>query len=186
MAGMSSPAEELPSDAAAHRRMLRWAAVQIVAGAGALVAIYYVLPLDGRRDAGEWATLAAGLALLAVLLVLQFRRVAAAEHPEVRAVQAIGLAVPLLVVVFAATYYVLSRQDPAAFSEPLDRSDALYFTVTTLATVGFGDIAAQTTNARLVVTGQIVLGVLLVGAVARALLLTARRTREGREPSDPT
>jgi hypothetical protein len=101
-------------------------------------------------------------------------------------VQAIGLAVPLLVVVFAATYFVLSSQDPGAFSEPLDRSDALYFTVTTLATVGFGDIAAQTTNARLVVTGQIVLGVLLVGAVARALLLTARRTRDARGPSDPS
>src|SRR5699024_2357124 len=129
----------------------------------ALVALYYLAPFDGLRDLTAWVTLVAGLLLLAAVLVFQFRQVGAAEHPEVRAVQAIGLAVPLLVVVFAATYYVLSNHDPASFSEPLDRSDALYFTVTTLATVGFGDIAAQTTNARLVVTGQIVLGVLLVG-----------------------
>jgi hypothetical protein len=186
MAGVPPTPGEPPSDAALHRRTLRRAALRTVAGAVALVALYYLLPLDGRWGATEWATLVCGLALLAAVLVLQFRRVATAEHPEVRAVQAIGLAVPLLVVVFAATYFVLSSQDPGAFSEPLDRSDALYFTVTTLATVGFGDIAAQTTNARLVVTGQIVLGVLLVGAVARALLLTARRTRDARGPSDPS
>ena len=40
------------------------------------------------------------------------------------------------------------------FSEPLTRTDALYFTVTVFSTVGFGDITAKTEAARLVVTGQ--------------------------------
>ena len=35
----------------------------------------------------------------------------------------------------------MAASDPAGFSQPLDRTTALYFTMTVLATVGFGDIA---------------------------------------------
>ena len=42
------------------------------------------------------------------------------------------------------------------FSQPLNHTDALYFTVTVFATVGFGDITATTEAARLVVTGQMI------------------------------
>ena len=42
------------------------------------------------------------------------------------------------------------------FSQPLTRIDSVYFTVTTFATVGFGDITATTEAARLVVTGQMI------------------------------
>ena len=49
------------------------------------------------------------------------------------------------------------------FSQPLSRTDAIYFTVTVFATVGFGDITAKTEAARLVVTGQMITDLIAIG-----------------------
>jgi hypothetical protein len=62
----------------------------------------------------------------------------------------------------------------------MDRTDAIYFTVTVFATVGFGDIAPVTESARVVVTLQmvgdlLVLGVLLQAIVGAVKLGRARR-----------
>ncbi|WP_232212844.1 ion channel [Saccharomonospora saliphila] len=77
---------------------------------------------------------------------------------------------PLLLVVFASTYTLLSGADPAAFTEVISRTDALYFTVTVFATVGFGDIAAVAETARVVVTIQMVVGLVVVGVVAKVIV----------------
>ena len=60
--------------------------------------------------------------------------------------------IPLFLVVFSWIYITFSTSDPAAFGQTLDRTTALYFTVTVFSTVGFGDITAKTDLARLVVT----------------------------------
>ena len=53
---------------------------------------------------------------------------------------------------------------PASFStHQLTRTDALYFTVTTFTTVGFGDIIPASQGARLVVTAQMILDLLVLG-----------------------
>ncbi|MCU0262810.1 MAG: potassium channel family protein [Candidatus Nanopelagicales bacterium] len=67
-----------------------------------------------------------------------------------------------------------ARVAATAFSEPLDRVGALYFTVTVLATVGFGDIHPVSSLARAAVTGQMVMDVVLVGVVVRVLVAAAR------------
>jgi hypothetical protein len=51
---------------------------------------------------------------------------------------------------------------------------ALYFTVTVLATVGFGDITAQTAGARLLVTAQMLLGLGLLAGIVRVFSAAAR------------
>jgi hypothetical protein len=60
----------------------------------------------------------------------------------------------LAVVVFAASYLALSRQ-PGEFSGLNTRIDAIYFTVVTMATVGYGDIYPSGQAARVVVMLQI-------------------------------
>ncbi|MDR6863323.1 Na+/H+-dicarboxylate symporter [Phycicoccus sp. 3266] len=64
------------------------------------------------------------------------------------------------------------------------RLDALYFTLSTTATVGYGDIHPTGQLARAVASGHILFNVLLLGAVAR--LVTARaaggRVRRGGRP----
>ncbi len=58
--------------------------------------------------------------------------------------------------------------------------DALYFTMSTIATVGFGDVHATGQVARAVVTLQIFLDLIFVGLVARIILPTLARQRAER------
>ena len=87
-----------------------------------------------------------------------------------QAVEALAVAVPLFLLLFAAGYSLMSTASPGAFTEPLDRTDAIYFTVTVFATVGFGDIAPVTESARVVVTLQMVGDLLVLGVLLQAIL----------------
>jgi voltage-gated potassium channel len=78
---------------------------------------------------------------------------------------------------FAATYFVLGNISASNFSEPMTRTDALYFTVTVFATVGFGDITAKTEVARALVTGQMVAGIVVVGIGARLIVDAVKHGR---------
>ena len=69
---------------------------------------------------------------------------------------------------FACTYFVLERLSAGTFSQPLTRSDSLYFTVTVFSTVGFGDITPKTELARLLVTGQMITDVIILGRQSRS------------------
>lgn len=99
-----------------------------------------------------------------------------------RAIRALSVELPLLLVVFASTYCTIAGQDPGAFTEPLSRTDGLYFTVTIFSTVGLGDITPVTELARVLVTIHMLVGVVVVGVLAKLVvgavqLATARRAR---------
>ncbi len=147
----------------------------------ALGTLYALLPLEAAPIAVGITLLAVGLLGLGALIVWQFVAVGSAEHPGLRAAEALAVAITLFVVLFAATYLRWSEDAPGAFSEHLTRTDAVYFTVTTFATVGFGDVTAISPGARLLVTGQMVADLLLLGLVVNAMLSTARRARAARD-----
>lgn len=86
--------------------------------------------------------------------------------------------VTFTVIGFAAVYASVSYLDHAAFSEPLDRIGALYLSVVTAATVGFGDIHARSDAARVVVMSQIVVSVGLLG-LAIQMMRSATTTGTG-------
>ena len=106
------------------------------------------------------------------------------EQPRLRAIRALGVGLPLLLVIFAATYCTIAAQQTGAFSEPLNRTDGLYFTVTVFSTVGLGDIAPVTELARVLVTIQMLVGVLVVGLIAKLVLGAVQLAvvRRGRMP----
>jgi voltage-gated potassium channel Kch len=72
---------------------------------------------------------------------------------------------------------MLSYQQPSTFSEPLTRTDALYFTVTTFATVGFGDVVPRTETVRLLVSGQILLDLVILGLGIKVILGAVQKAR---------
>ncbi len=146
-----------------------------------LVVLYYVLPLDSRSNLFLYVELVLGLALLAGLIAWHVRAILASDYPGIRAVQALASTAALLLLLFAATYFILSAEEPATFTEPLSRTDALYFTVTVFSTVGFGDISAQTESARVLVMGQILLDLVVLGVGIQLLIEAARRGRAGQQ-----
>ena len=94
--------------------------------------------------------------------------------------EALALTVTLMVVGFASFYIQVSKHDPTAFNEVLNRTGALYFTMTTLATIGYGDIHARTDGARIAVMVQMLFNVVVIGASVKLILHTARRrSRDG-------
>ncbi|MFC5063758.1 potassium channel family protein [Actinomycetospora atypica] len=146
-----------------------------LADAVLIVVLYYLLPLTTTVDLGTLVTLVLGLVTLTALVGWQIRAIARSPYPTLRAVETLAVVVPAFLVLFAATYTLLAQAHPAAFTQPISRTDALYFTVTVFATVGFGDISATSTAARAVVTLQMVADLLLLGIVLRAILDAVQR-----------
>jgi voltage-gated potassium channel len=136
----------------------------------ALVVIYYLLPLDKTSIAQALIMLAIGLAALVGLVAYQVRSIIKATYPALRAVGALATSVPLFLLLFAGTYFVMDGISANNFSESMSRTDALYFTVTVFATVGFGDITATSQPARALVTGQMIAGIVIVGLGARIIV----------------
>jgi hypothetical protein len=146
----------------------------------ALMAIYYVLPLDHTPRWAAIAMLAVGLVGLLGLIIFQVRSIAGSRYPVLRALEALATSVPLFLLLFASSYVVMASISSGTFSQPMTRTNALYFTVTVFATVGFGDITAKTEAARLVVTGQMIIDLVILGLGARVILGAVSRGRERR------
>lgn len=167
----------------------RWGAL------GALTALlvvgYFLLPIDAfgtERPLVSWSVFVAVLAAVGALLLKQTRDVMldrTGVHP--------GFVIPALVcltvLMFSAAYYNLA-EEPGQFAGLHTRLDALYFTVATLATVGYGDIHPRGQTARTVALVQIVYNLVFLTAAATALShrlrhhVTRRRPPGGRPPDD--
>ena len=164
----------LPGDPRDRRRKIARSASRILVTTVGLVGLYAFAPVPGTSGAGALVGMIAGLVVFAGLVGWQIRTIVQAEHPILRALEVVALALPLLVVVFAFTYLSISRADAASFSEHLDRIGALYYTVSTLSTVGFGDIAARSDAARILVTAQMLFDLALIAGLVRLIILATR------------
>jgi voltage-gated potassium channel len=173
--------------APARRRRLIWlGALRSLGTAVALVALYYLLPLDHLASVPLAVTLAAGLLVLLAVAAWQLRLILRASYPGVQAAQALAITVPLFLLLFASVYYVMARASPGSFSSHLSRTDALYFTVTTFSTVGYGDITATSQTARLVVIAQMILDLLALGLGIRVFIGAVQLARKARpDPAGP-
>ena len=164
--------------AAKRRRQAGLAVLRSLASAVVLVALYYLLPLDHLASVPLAVTLVVGLLVLVAVAAWQLRLVIRARYPALRAGEALATTVPLFVLLFASAYFVMARANPASFTHPLTRTDALYFTVTTFSTVGFGDITPVTETARLVVTVQMILDLLALGLGIRVFIGAVQLARQ--------
>lgn len=79
------------------------------------------------------------------------------------------LAFEIVLVAFALTYFLVVGSRPQEFSGMATRLDALYFSMATMSTVGFGDVNAQGQIARLLVTIQMLFDLVFVAALVALL-----------------
>ncbi len=149
-----------------------------------LTAGYYVLPLRlDVSDGGVLVRLVVGLALVGAVAVV-FRRHARRSRQslseEMYEIQWLLSALYLLVLGFALTYSVTASVDPRQFVGIGDRTSALYFSVTVVSTVGFGDLHPAATLGQLLVTAQMLFDLIYLGTALRLLSgIAVRRSTEG-------
>lgn len=139
------------------------------ASVAVLVSVYFLLPLDRLDSATSALLLGGGLVLVGVVLGVQVRATIRAVHPTLRAIESLGVSVPLLLLLFSAAHYLIAASVPGSYTQELGRLDALYFSVTMFATVGFGDIAPVTSLTRTITVMQMLINVIFLGVVARVL-----------------
>jgi hypothetical protein len=170
---------------ARRRRLVALGLLRSLATTVLLVVLYYLLPLDHIKSVP--LTLAGGLLILLAGSAWQLHAIIRARYPALRAVEALATTVPLFLLLFASAYFTMARISPASFStDSLTRTDALYFTVTTFSTVGFGDITPVSQSARLVVMAQMLLDLLVLGLGIRVFLGAVQRARQQSHPAaDP-
>jgi hypothetical protein len=141
---------------------------------------YYLVPVPGQMRESSWAILfGCGVAALAMLIALAIRRLLrAGENVRIRA---LVLLLVLTVLFFSWADDSVARL-PGQFDDLHTKTDALYFTISTIATVGFGDVHAAGQLARAAVTVQIVFNLVFLGA-AVAMITGFVRERAQRHRS---
>jgi len=163
---------------AQRRRHIVLGVLRGLAIATAFTLLYYLLPLDRLENTPLWIVIGIGVVALAGVTVHEVRAVLRATVPAVRAVQALAIIAPLYLLLFSAAYFAMSQTSPDSFnSSHLTRTDSLYFTVTTFSSVGFGDIVATSQIGRVLVTVQMLLNLIVLGAVVRILVSAVQLAR---------
>ncbi|WP_020548343.1 potassium channel family protein [Embleya scabrispora] len=156
------------------RRRMVLALLRGALSATLLLVLYYVLPLDRRLDLVAEVGLIVGLLAFVALVAWQIDAIMRADRPRLQAVEALSVSLPFLLVLFAATYFLIGSDRVDAFTEPMNRTDALYFTITVFSTVGFGDIAPTSETARVVAMIQMLVDLVALGVIGRVVLGAVR------------
>ena len=151
----------------------------------AMLAGYSLLPLPEAGDARTvyFVLSGVGLAVYAWLIVWGLGHLRSTRYPVVDGIILTICLASLIILGFAWTYQVVMAQDPAAFSESMNKYSAVYFTVTVLTTVGFGDITPVSDAARMVVTAQMLLGISLISLTLKIVLQAAKDARQAKDAS---
>jgi hypothetical protein len=177
---VTAPVSTPPQGQAAARASagrITWTVLRVAGLVAALVALYYLLPLDHSSTLVAVTILLIGLAGYIVLVAVHVRLIIRSPFPGLRAVESLAFLSSAFLLLFASTYVVLAAQSAANFGGHLSHTDGLYFTVTVFSTVGFGDITAKTETARLVVTGQMFADLIILGVAIKVITNAIRRGR---------
>jgi hypothetical protein len=133
-----------------------------------------------------------GITIYAVFFARQIRGVYKARYPTLRAAEALILSAAMFLAIFSMIYVTISLDHPDSFSEQLDSFTSYYYSLTVLATVGFGDIAPNSVPARSVTMLQMALDIAFIavlirvmgGAAKKALILRAQQDEDRKAAGD--
>lgn len=130
---------------------------------------YYAFPVGFRgATLGVAVSLlltAIGLGLLGTMMVLELKHLRAGT--EGRPTAALALMLVLLVMTFSLAFFLLDLLAPEQVTGLTTRTDALYFTLSTMTTVGYGDVHAEGQAARALVCALIAFNIAVVTSLVR-------------------
>ena len=139
--------------------------------------VYYVIPVPSTLSRDSWAVMFfSGAGVLGILIITAIQRLLRGEDARIR-----GLVLLLTLTVLFFSWADLSVSKlPSQFAELQTKTDSLYFNVSTLATVGFGDVHPVGQLARSAVTLQIVFNLVFLGAAVSIISGFFRQRAQGR------
>jgi voltage-gated potassium channel len=140
-----------------------------------ILVLYFVVPVEAKASRDQLARLVGSVVVFGLLAWAMVRQLRMHIDDTTRKIDGLIVGIVLVVVVFSHAFYVLNREDPGQFAGLHTRLDSLYFAVTTLATVGTGDVHAAGQTARALVLLQMVFNVVFVATTA-SLVTTRIRT----------
>jgi voltage-gated potassium channel len=147
--------------------------------------VYYLVPLPGRMHDSSWVILfCGGIVVLAALIVASIGRLLKAGQDA--RIRALVLLLSIAVLFFSWANVTLAKV-PGEFTDLHSRTDSLYFAVSTLSTVGFGDVHASGQFARAAITVQMIFNLVFIGmavAMISGIMRTHVRSRMGSRPAD--
>lgn len=152
-----------------------WMGARLVASIVALLWVYYAIPVKGDQGDSDLPWLILELVVFGAIVGVQVPLISRARYPLLRGMESLALTILLFLLIFARVYLSNAVGNPAAFTQPLDRDTALYFTVSVFSTVGFGDIVAASNAMKLLVTVQMLLNLVVFGLVIRVISSAAQR-----------
>src|SRR6478735_3539106 len=165
--------------------MSQWRRVVRLAVAVTLLCIvYFTVPLTREIGRGEVAQIAVGCVALALLGFMVVWEVRQQLIDQSRNIDRLALAMAVAVMGFALGFYVMAERDPTQIAGLDTRLDSLYFTMTTLLTIGYGDIHAVGQLARGVVLVQMVFNVAILATASTTLTHQIRARAERRQDLD--
>ena len=138
-----------------------------------LLAIYYLVPIRETTSVPD-QVMRGTVALLVLVAVVTWITREVVRQSSQRTAEVNQDRLLLLVVVglmfFALIDLVIARTGPSEFIGLETKTDSLYFALTTLATVGFGDVHAEGQIARVLLIAQMIFNVAVLTRAAQVLL----------------
>lgn len=158
----------------------------LVSVAGTLLSVFSIRP-----DLWQWFRTVELLTLVPVLAVVATGMLAFVRRQQTLTIDSIFATVAaylLVALLFTQLYLILITWDTASFSLPVEvagrpahllQADMAYFSLVTLATVGYGDILPVTHTARMLAMFQAVVGQFYVAVVVALFVGMYSRQRRG-------
>ena len=152
----------------------RWA--RLAAVLTLLVTLYFVVPVSQDDRGSPVLRVLVSIVVLVCLAVAVVAQVRMAADDPSRHIDGLIVGIVLVVVVFSHAFYVLNREDPGQVAGLHTRLDGLYFSASTMLTIGYGDVHATGQVARALILVQLLFDAVFVG-IAVTMLTTRLRDR---------
>ncbi len=155
---------------------------RMLVGAALIVFVMLLVPDEaGASSLVPFVIAIAGSILYAWVFRRQVHNIYSARYPAIRAIEALILSAAMFLALFSMVYVVISGGNPGAFTERLDSFTAYYYSLTVLATVGFGDIAPVSVAARSASMVQMALDIAFIAVLIRIMGGVAKRAMQDRQ-----
>ncbi len=158
------------------RDLWKYRRARSVLGLVAVLVLYFSVPIQGDKSvlrlALDLAVTVMAMAVVGLVTIREFRRMQIGEALKFNGAQLL-VVLEIVLVVFSLTYFTLALHGHHEMAGLHTRVDALYFTATTIATVGYGDIHSVGQLARIVNTIQLVFDILFLAVFVRLISTAA-------------